>query len=62
LHPAGGLLLLKEMIWLVPLAVLVIGAGALARAWRRNDDRGLPSEPVSSQWLAEARSREEERW
>jgi paraquat-inducible protein B len=51
-----------SMVWLVPIAVLVIGAGALARAWRRGDERRLTSEPVSGQWLADARSREEDTW
>jgi cytochrome c-type biogenesis protein CcmH/NrfF len=50
------------MVWLVPIAVLVIGAGAWARAWRRGDERRLTSEPVSGQWLADARSREEDTW
>lgn len=51
------------MIWLFPVTILIIGAGALVRArLRAKSARSLTSEPVSGQWLAEARSREEQPW
>ena len=51
-----------RLLWAVPL-ILLAGAGLLARYRRRSDaDRVLTSEPVSGQWLAEARSREEHPW
>jgi cytochrome c-type biogenesis protein CcmH/NrfF len=51
------------MIWLFPVTILIIGAGALIRArLRAKNTRSLTSEPVSGQWLAEARSREEQPW
>jgi cytochrome c-type biogenesis protein CcmH/NrfF len=50
-------------MWLIPISVLVVGAGALVRARRRHRNRAsFPQDPVSGQWLAEARSREEHRW
>jgi cytochrome c-type biogenesis protein CcmH/NrfF len=52
-----------RFVWVFPLAILVVGAGVLFIARRRAGARtSLPSEPVSSQWLAEARGREENRW
>ena len=51
-----------RMLWFIPL-ILLAGAGLVARVRRRRDpDRLLTSEPVSGQWLAEARSREEHPW
>ena len=51
-----------RILWVLPL-ILLAGAGLLARARRRSDsDRLLTSEPVSGQWLAEARSREDQPW
>jgi hypothetical protein len=50
------------MLWVVPL-ILLAGAGLIARLRRRTDsDRLLTTEPVSGQWLAEARSREDHPW
>ena len=52
-----------RFVWLIPLTVFVLGAGAFFRARRRaNNPRPLTSGPVSGQWLAEARGREENRW
>lgn len=49
--------------WLIPLTILALGVTALARARRRGKtDISLPQEPVSGQWLAEARSREDHSW
>jgi hypothetical protein len=51
-----------RMLWFLSLT-LVIGAGFLARVRRRGDNaRSLTNEPVSGQWLAEARSREDQPW
>jgi hypothetical protein len=50
------------MLWLFPVTILVIGAGALVRARLRAPSRSLSNEPVSGQWLAEARAREEQPW
>ena len=51
------------MVWLIPITILLVGAGAFARARRRSRDRiSFTQEPVSGQWLAEARSREEQHW
>jgi cytochrome c-type biogenesis protein CcmH/NrfF len=51
-----------RMLWALPL-ILLAGAGLIVRLRRRNDsDRLLTSEPVSGQWLAEARSREDQTW
>jgi cytochrome c-type biogenesis protein CcmH/NrfF len=57
------LMTVVPMIWLFPVTILIIGAGALIRArLRANNSRSLTTEPVSGQWLAEARSREEQPW
>jgi cytochrome c-type biogenesis protein CcmH/NrfF len=51
-----------RLLWFLPVTVLIIG-GLIARARRRGDNsRPLKTEPVSGQWLAEARSREEHPW
>lgn len=51
------------MVWLIPITIVIIGAGAFVRAWRRaGRTRGLTNEPVSGQWLAEARGREDQHW
>jgi hypothetical protein len=57
------LLISVPMIWLFPVTILVIGASALVRArLRARSSRSLTTDPVSGQWLAEARSREEHPW
>lgn len=51
-----------RILWAVPF-VLLAAAGLIVRLRRRTDsDRLLSSEPVSGQWLAEARSREDQPW
>ena len=50
------------MVWLIPVAVLAFGAMRLVSRLRRGGDPKLPTEPLSGQWLAEARSREEHPW
>ena len=50
-------------LWFLPLTALIVGAGVLLRARRRGaQERSLTNDPVSSQWLAEARTREEHPW
>ena len=66
-HEAESVLLalipFMRFAWLIPLTVFMVGAGAFFRARRRaNHPTPLTSEPVSGQWLAEARGREEHRW
>ena len=51
-----------RMVWLIPLAVVIFGVRVFVRTRRRTDDRKLTTEPVSGEWLAHARSRDEERW
>jgi cytochrome c-type biogenesis protein CcmH/NrfF len=50
------------MVWLIPIAIVVLSAGAFVRARRRSSRNHLTHEPVSGQWLAEARGREEQPW
>ncbi|MEO6235502.1 MAG: hypothetical protein ABIQ52_00795 [Vicinamibacterales bacterium] len=51
------------IFWLIPLTILALGATTLVRARRRGKTGiSLPQEPVSGQWLAEARSRDEHPW
>jgi cytochrome c-type biogenesis protein CcmH/NrfF len=51
------------IVWLIPVTIVLLGAGLVARTRRRQRDRmSFPQEPVSGQWLAEARSREEQPW
>jgi hypothetical protein len=47
------------MLWLIPITIAIVGAAALIRARRHS---GLTSEPISGQWLAEKRGREEQNW
>jgi cytochrome c-type biogenesis protein CcmH/NrfF len=49
------------MVWLIPVAILAFGALRVVLRFRRSDPK-LTSEPLSGQWLAEARSREEHPW
>jgi hypothetical protein len=52
-----------RFLWLIPLTIFALGAGAFYRARRRADNpTPLSSEPVSGEWLARARGREEHRW
>lgn len=52
------------MLWLIPITILVIGTAIIVRAARRRGqaETALTTDPVSGQWLAEARSREEQYW
>ena len=52
-----------RFLWLIPIAVAAAAAGAFLRArLRRDNDVPLTTEPVSSEWLAQARGRDEHRW
>jgi cytochrome c-type biogenesis protein CcmH/NrfF len=52
-----------RLLWWIPIAVVVAGAGLLMRARkRRHEGIDVTSEPVSSEWLAQARGRDEHRW
>jgi hypothetical protein len=49
-----------RFVWLIPLTAVVL-AGVFIRARRRaSDPTALTSEPVSGEWLAQARGREEQ--
>jgi len=52
-----------RILWWIPIGVIALGAGLLFRVRRRRaDDIALTTEPVSSDWLAHARGREEQEW
>jgi hypothetical protein len=47
----------------IPLTVLAWGVRALLRGRRRREiDLVFPQDPVSSDWLAQARSRDDSHW
>jgi cytochrome c-type biogenesis protein CcmH/NrfF len=49
-----------KLLWWVPVAAAFIGAGAWFRARRKRRDMPMvTATPVSEQWLAQARGREE---
>jgi len=50
-----------RFIWWLPIVVMAVGAGVVMRLRRRRtDDVSLTSEPVSADWLAQARGRDEQ--
>ncbi|HEX9367997.1 MAG TPA: hypothetical protein VF921_15305 [Vicinamibacterales bacterium] len=52
-----------RLVWLVPFSLVVLGAGIFLRARSRaSRTRSFTHEPVSGQWLAQARSREDPPW
>jgi len=52
-----------RILWWVPVAAAVIGAGAWLRARRKRRDVAiLAGTPVSEQWLAEVRGKDEHIW
>ena len=52
-----------SIVLLIPITLVLAGAGVFAAARRRRRSRiSFTQEPVSGQWLAEARSREEQHW
>lgn len=50
------------MVWLLPVAILAFGVARVVARRRRRGDTKLTTEPLSGQWLADARSREEHPW
>ena len=46
-------------LWLIPAALVAFAATALLSRARRNRDVAFSNEPVSSDWLAQARARDE---
>lgn len=52
------------MFWLIPLTLLALSTGAIVRNARRRsrEQRSLTTDPVSSEWLAEARGRDDYHW
>ena len=52
-----------RLLWWIPIAALIAGAGVFLRGRRRrSEDVPLTTEPVSSEWLAQARGRDDHRW
>jgi hypothetical protein len=51
-----------RIVWLIPVTILIIGASAFLRSRRNRGTASFSQEPVSGQWLAEARTREEQPW
>ena len=52
-----------RLLWWIPVGVLAVGAGIVLQARRRRRIRlALQLEPVSGDWLAHARGREEQEW
>lgn len=50
-------------LWWIPMAFVAVGAGAWFRARRRRKRELLISQPpVSGEWLARARGKEEHTW
>lgn len=52
------------MLWLIPITILVVGTGVIVRAARRRGgaEKPLTTDPVSGQWLAEIRGRDDQYW
>ena len=51
-----------RILWFLPMTLLALGATAFFNRRRRNRDITLSSEPVSADWLAQARSRDDHTW
>lgn len=49
-------------LWLIPVALVAFAARVFLNRARRSRDISLSTEPVSSDWLAQARSRDEHQW
>jgi cytochrome c-type biogenesis protein CcmH/NrfF len=50
-------------LWFIPATILAVTAGLVVRALRRHKrETAFTQDPVSSQWLAQARGREEQQW
>jgi hypothetical protein len=53
-----------RLLLLIPITVLAAAAGlyALARRRRGDEDVTVSSDPVSADWLAQARGRDDHHW
>jgi hypothetical protein len=52
-----------RLLWWIPIGVVAAAAGLFALARRRRADDVTPTtDPVSADWLAQARGRDEHRW
>jgi cytochrome c-type biogenesis protein CcmH/NrfF len=49
-------------LWLIPITLVVVGAGLALRARHRRPPRMFSLEHVSGDWLAQARGRDEQEW
>ena len=49
-------------LWLIPFALIAYVARAVFNRARRSRDISLSTEPVSSDWLAQARGRDDQHW
>ena len=49
-------------LWLIPVALVALAATAFFSRARRNRDITLSNDPVSSDWLAQARGRDDHPW
>lgn len=49
-------------LWMLALGVLALATTAWGVRLRKRRTNGITTEPVSGEWLAEARSREEHSW
>ena len=51
---------MTRLVWFIPLGLFVVGAGVFLRARSRaSRTQSFTHEPVSGQWLAQARGRED---
>ena len=49
-------------LWLIPIALVAYVARFVFNRARRSRDISVSTEPVSSDWLAQARSRDDHHW
>ena len=49
-------------LWLIPVALVAYVARAFFNRARRSRDISLSTEPVSSDWLAQVRGRDDHDW
>jgi hypothetical protein len=49
-------------LWLIPVALVALAASAFLSRARRHKDITLSNEPVSSDWLAQARAKDDHPW
>lgn len=51
-----------RILWFIPVTLLAVGASAFFRRRWRDRDVPLTTDPVSGEWLAQARGRDDDRW